>query len=289
MVDITVIKRDGSHTDYDKNKIQQAMLQASKRTTYNDIIKLMDISDDIHLQILKLKKQNIKIDEIQELVERNLIRYGLEDVAREYIEYRTKRDIERSKSTKFMQDVNGIIGGTNKDITNENSNKDSKLISTQRDLIAGVVAEDYAKKHILPKYIVNAHESGEIHYHDLSNSPFQPSVNCCLVDLKNMLKDGFKCGNADIEQPKSITVASTVTTQIIAAVASSIYGGTSINRIDEILAPYVLKSYDKHLQIAKEYNIPDVEKYARERTEKETYDACQILEYQVNSLYTTNG
>ena len=261
MVDITVIKRDGSHTDYDKNKIQQAILQASKRTTYNDIIRLMDISDDIHLQILKLTKQNIKIDEIQELVERNLIRYGLEDVAREYIEYRT----------------------------NENSNKDSKLISTQRDLLAGVIAEDYAKKHILPKYIVNAHESGEIHYHDLSNSPFQPSVNCCLVDLKNMLKDGFKCGNADIEQPKSITVAATVTTQIIAAVASSIYGGTSINRIDEILAPYVLKSYEKHLQIAKEYTIPDAEKYARERTEKETYDACQILEYQVNSLYTTNG
>lgn len=288
-MDKTIIKRDGTKSKYIKEKIENAILSAAKRTDFTNMEKIIIIVDDIHEHIKQLPNAELTINEIQELVEKTLIRYGLENVAREYIEYRTTRDIERSKHTKFMQDVNGIVGGTNKDITNENSNKDSKLISTQRDLLAGVLAEDYAKKYILPKHIVKAHESGDIHYHDLSNSPFQPSVNCCLVDLKNMLKDGFKCGNADIETPKSITVAATVTTQIIAAVASSIYGGTSINRIDEVLAPYVLKSYEKHLKIAEEYNIEDSEKYARERTEKETYDACQVLEYQVNSLYTTNG
>ncbi len=133
-----------------------------------------------------------------------------------------------------------------------------------------------------------AHEKGEIHYHDLDYAPFFPMFNCMLIDLEGMLTNGFKMGNAEIEPPKSISTATAVTAQIIAQVASHIYGGTTINRIDEILAPYVAISYEKHLKVAKEWGIADAEGYAQSRTDKECYDAFQSLEYEVNTLHTAN-
>lgn len=151
---------------------------------------------------------------------------------------------------------------------NENANKDSKVIPTQRDLLAGIVAKHYARQHLLPRDVVQAHERGDIHYHDLDYSPFFPMFNCMLIDLKGMLTRGFKMGNAEIEPPKSISTATAVTAQIIAQVASHIYGGTTINRIDEVLAPFVTESYNKHRKTADEWQIPDAEGYARSRTEK---------------------
>ncbi|CSA85826.1 anaerobic ribonucleoside-triphosphate reductase [Vibrio cholerae] len=172
---------------------------------------------------------------------------------------------------------------------NENANKDGKVIPTQRDLLAGIVAKHYAKTRILPRDVVQAHESGDIHYHDLDYAPFFPMFNCMLIDLKGMLTHGFKMGNAEIDTPKSISTATAVTAQIIAQVASHIYGGTTINRIDEVLAPYVTASYEKHLEIAREWDIHSPEAFAKARTEKECYDAFQSLEYEVNTLHTANG
>ncbi|MBD2809816.1 anaerobic ribonucleoside-triphosphate reductase [Xenorhabdus sp. Vera] len=187
------------------------------------------------------------------------------------------------------QEIRGLIEQNNFSLLNENANKDSKVIPTQRDLLAGIVARQYAKQYMLPHDVVAAHEKGEIHYHDLDYSPFFPMFNCMLIDLQGMLTNGFKMGNAEIEPPKSISTATAVTAQIIAQVASHIYGGTTINRIDEVLAPFVKASYDKHLAVAKEWKIADQVAYAEARTEKECYDAFQSLEYEVNTLHTANG
>ncbi|WP_052189696.1 MULTISPECIES: anaerobic ribonucleoside-triphosphate reductase [Xenorhabdus] len=190
---------------------------------------------------------------------------------------------------RLDQEIRGLIEQSDLPLLNENANKDAKVIPTQRDLLAGIVARQYAKQHMLPSDVVLAHEKGEIHYHDLDYAPFFPMFNCMLVDLQGMLTKGFKMGNAEIEPPKSISTATAITAQIIAQVASHIYGGTTIDRIDEVLAPFVEASYNKHLTIAKEWHITDHTAYAKARTEKECYDAFQSLEYEVNTLHTANG
>ena len=173
----------------------------------------------------------------------------------------------------------------------KNANKDSKIIPTQRDLLAGVVARHYAKQHILPRHITEAHDRGEIHYHDLDYSPFFPMFNCMLIDIEGMMTNGFRMGNAEIETPKSITTAAAITAQIIAQVSSHIYGGTSINEIDRIHAPYVTKTFEKHLAESHRWIESEDKRceYAMERTEKDCYDAYQALEYEVNTLHTANG
>lgn len=210
-------------------------------------------------------------------------------IARAYIEYRHDRDLAREKQSQLTREIEGLIEQTDVQLLNENANKDAKVIPTQRDLLAGIVAKHYAKRHILPKEVVLAHDRGEIHYHDLDYAPFFPMFNCMLVDLKGMLNQGFKMGNAEIEPPKSIGTATAVTAQIIAQVASHIYGGTTINRIDEVLAPFVQKSYEKHLAIAEQWQIGDKQGYATAQIEKECFDAFQSLEYEVNTLHTSNG
>ncbi|PKH21722.1 anaerobic ribonucleoside-triphosphate reductase [Enterobacterales bacterium CwR94] len=199
-----------------------------------------------------------------------------------------EKPVSDAQQTVFQQ-VRGLLEQNNPALLNENANKDSKVIPTQRDLLAGIVARDYACQHMIPADVVSAHQRGEIHYHDLDYSPFFPMFNCMLIDLKGMLSQGFRMGNAEIEPPKSIATATAVTAQIIAQVASHIYGGTTINRIDEVLAPYVEASLAKHREIAQTWQIADLEAYARTRTEKECLDAFQSLEYEVNTLHTANG
>ncbi|MDU2732247.1 MAG: anaerobic ribonucleoside-triphosphate reductase [Mixta calida] len=210
-------------------------------------------------------------------------------LARQYIEYRHDRDLAREQRGKLSKAIRGLVEQSDPALLHENANKDSKVIPTQRDLLAGIVAKHYAQQYMLPRDVVRAHQRGEIHYHDLDYAPFFPMFNCMLIDLKGMLTNGFKMGNAEIEPPKSIATATAVTAQIIAQVASHIYGGTTINRIDEILAPFVEASYEKHLAVAQEWQIAESERYARERTEKECFDAFQSLEYEVNTLHTANG
>ena len=284
-----VIKRDGSRSVFEIQRIINAIRKAAQAVEVQDERFCHQIGQQVCELIFTQYQNEIDISQIQQIVENQLMASQYPQVARAYIEYRHDRDLAREKRSKLTRDIEGLIKQSNVELLNENANKDSKVIPTQRDLLAGIVAKHYAKHYILPRDVVEAHEKGEIHYHDLDYAPFFPMFNCMLVDLEGMLTHGFKMGNAEIEPPKSIGTATAVTAQIIAQVASHIYGGTTINRIDEVLAPYVQKSYEKLLKIAAEWNIPDAEGFARARIEKECFDAFQSLEYEVNTLHTANG
>ncbi|UYM17597.1 anaerobic ribonucleoside-triphosphate reductase [Endozoicomonas euniceicola] len=284
-----IIKRDGSRQPFDAERIFKAVVRA-----LNDA----HVKDDTFSQFVASKvastcegQAQVDIYDIQDLVEDLLMSSPYHDAARKYIEYRHTRDIARESRNALSKDILSIINQDNDELLNENANKDSKIIPTQRDLLAGVVAKHYAKQHILPKDISAAHERGEIHYHDLDYAPFFPMFNCMLIDIEGMMTKGFRMGNAEIETPRSITTATAITAQIIAQVSSHIYGGTSINEIDRIHAPYVTKTFEKHLKEGIRW-IGDEAKareYAMERTEKDCYDAYQALEYEVNTLHTANG
>nr|WP_279036701.1 anaerobic ribonucleoside-triphosphate reductase [Snodgrassella alvi] len=282
-----VIKRDGCHVPFDTARIKEAIQQAAKAVQINDIDYCHQVAESVagHLA----EREYIDIHDIQQAVEDQLMAGQYKELARAYIEYRHSRDVARESRSRLNREIQGLVEQTNFSLLNENANKDSKVIPTQRDLLAGIVAKHYAQQHLLPRDVVLAHERGEIHYHDLDYAPFFPMFNCMLIDLKGMLTNGFKMGNAEIEQPKSIATATAVTAQIIAQVASHIYGGSTINRIDEVLAPFVRASYNKHLAVATEWQIANATDYARARTEKECYDAFQSLEYEVNTLHTANG
>ncbi|WP_034943740.1 anaerobic ribonucleoside-triphosphate reductase [Erwinia oleae] len=282
-----VIKRDGCRVAFDKTRIHDAILGAARAADITDSDYCATLTEQICQRLQDCEQ--VDISDVQKTVENQLMAGRYPELARTYIEYRHDRDIARELRGKLNKAIRGLVEQSNPALLNENANKDSKVIPTQRDLLAGIVAKHYATQHILPRDVVTAHERGEIHYHDLDYSPFFPMFNCMLIDLKGMLTHGFKMGNAEIEPPKSISTATAVTAQIIAQVASHIYGGTTINRIDEVLAPFVEASLVKHRAIAQEWQIPDAETYARTRTEKECYDAFQSLEYEVNTLHTANG
>lgn len=282
-----VIKRDGSKAPFNRDRIQAAVESAAEHADQEIAIYALNVALAVELKLHDYAE--VHIAEIQTLVENELMQGPYKALARSYIEYRHDRDVAREKQSKLTQEIEGLIQESNADLLNENANKDGKVIPTQRDLLAGIVAKHYAKTRILPRDVVQAHEAGDIHYHDLDYAPFFPMFNCMLIDLKGMLTHGFKMGNAEIDTPKSISTATAVTAQIIAQVASHIYGGTTINRIDEVLAPYVTASYHKHLEIAREWDIHNPDAFAKSRTEKECYDAFQSLEYEVNTLHTANG
>ncbi|WP_394151044.1 anaerobic ribonucleoside-triphosphate reductase [Vibrio maritimus] len=282
-----VIKRDGSRAPFTKDRIEAAVVSAAEHADKEFELYAKNVALAVELKLQDC--EHVDIQEIQTHVENELMQGPYKGLARSYIEYRHDRDVAREKKSALTKEIEGLIEESNADLLNENANKDGKVIPTQRDLLAGIVAKHYAKTRILPRDVVQAHDEGDIHYHDLDYAPFFPMFNCMLIDLKGMLTHGFKMGNAEIDTPKSISTATAVTAQIIAQVASHIYGGTTINRIDEVLAPYVKASYDKHLQIAQEWDIHQPEAFATARTEKECYDAFQSLEYEVNTLHTANG
>ena len=286
-----VEKRDGRRVIFDVDKIDKALHKAAEKVM--DVTPLVEkrlntlverIVEEIHSRF----PQGVKIYEIQNIVEHELLEAKEYALAEEYITYRTQRDFERSKATDINFSIHKLL---NKDqaVVNENANKDSDVFNTQRDLTAGIVGKSIGLQ-MLPKHVANAHQKGDIHYHDLDYSPYTPMTNCCLIDFKGMLKNGFKIGNAEVESPKSIQTATAQISQIIANVASSQYGGCSADRIDEVLAPYAEKNYQKHLKDAEEWVLSDKrEEYAWKKTQKDIYDAMQSLEYEINTLFTSNG
>lgn len=277
-----VEKRDGTIVEFDKEKIRNAVYKAGGTMTDEDSAIMLVLRSQIR------DGKAMKISQIQELVEESLMKTN-PTVARAYIEYRHDRDIAREQNGKLFRDIKGLMTLSNKELTNENANKDSRVFPTKRDLLAGIVSKHMARNHILPKHIVAAHDSGDIHYHDLDYSPFTPYTNCCLVDLKGMLENGFRMGNADIEPPKSIGVATALMAQITAQIASHQYGGTTFANVDQVLAPYVEMTYNKHFKDAVWYGVPKSKQYAMEKTEKDVFDAFQSYEYEVNTLHTANG
>lgn len=293
--EIKIIKRDGRRVDFDDQKIYDALIKAKRESVdYQplsplDHERILEIVERVDSEIVERFAENVKIYEIQNVVEHILLEKNEYALAEAYINYRTRRDFARSKAT----DINFTIGKLiNKDrtVVNENANKDSDVFNTQRDLTAGIVGKSIGLK-MLPPHVANAHQKGDIHYHDLDYHPYTPMTNCCLIDFKGMLNNGFKIGNAEVESPKSIQTATAQISQIIANVASSQYGGCSADRTDELLAPFAKLNYQKHMKDAERWiETPEKrEAYAKEKTRKDIFDAMQSLEYEINTLFTSNG
>ena len=288
---IYVVKRDGRRVNFDVDKIYKALVKAACEVTPMSPLleaKLEGITEKIVAEITHRFSQDVKIYEIQNIVEHELLNANEYAIAKAYISYRTQRDFDRSQATDINFTIDKLL---NKDqtVVNENANKDSDVFNTQRDLTAGIVGKSIGLK-MLPPHVANAHQKGDIHYHDLDYSPYTPMTNCCLIDFEGMLRNGFKIGNAEVESPKSIQTATAQISQIIANVASSQYGGCSADRIDEVLAPYAELNYEKHLRDAKDWVLADKRAdYAWEKTKKDIYDAMQSLEYEINTLFTSNG
>ena len=262
-----VEKRDGRRVVFDVDKIDKALHKAADKVM--DVTPLVEkrlnaLTERIVTEIHSRFPQGVKIYEIQNIVEHELLEAKEYALAEEYITYRTQRDFERSKATDINFSIHKLL---NKDqaVVNENANKDSDVFNNQRDLTAGIVGKSIGLQML-------------------------PMTNCCLIDFKGMLENGFKIGNAEVESPKSIQTATAQISQIIANVASSQYGGCSADRIDEVLVPYTEKNYQKHLKDAEEWVLPDKrEDYAWKKTQNDIYDAMQSLEYEINTLFTSNG
>ena len=288
-----VVKRDGRRVEFDNSKVHRALMKAAAQV-YPAITPLvhktvLDVVADVDREIAARFTTDIKIYEVQSIVEHALMDSHEYDLAQAYIGYRTQRDFARSKSTDINHSIGNLLS-KDSSVVNENANKDSNVFNTQRDLTAGAVGKAIGLK-MLPPHVANAHQKGDIHFHDLDYSPYAPMTNCCLIDFKGMLSRGFRIGNADVEPPKSIQTATAQISQIIANVASSQYGGCSANRADELLAPYARENYRKHLADAERW-IEDADKrrgFAEEKTRKDIYDAMQSLEYEINTLFTSNG
>jgi len=284
-----IIKRDGTVAAYDLSRIRSALTRAWQRITGEvDHAALAQALAAIDAEISRRFDEDVKVYEIQSVVEHILIESGHGDVAAGYVEYRLARDLHRSQTTDVDHQIGKFLA---KDaaILNENANKDGRAFHTQRDLLAGSVSKAKALS-LLPPRVAQAHSKGQIHYHDLDYS-LAPLSNCSLPDFAGMLARGFTLGNARVETPRSIGTAATVLSQAITAVSSSQYGGVTVETVDVLLAPYAARTYDKHLTDARRWiTDPDAcERFAREHTAKDIYDAMQTLEYQVNTIASVNG
>ena len=284
-----VIKRNGETVDFDRSKIITAIQKANGDVSKKDRINEEKI-EEICVLLENKKSKRILVEDIQDMIEEKLMEMGKYALAKAYIVYRYNRALIRKANTTD-ESILGLIKNTNKDVMEENSNKNAYMTSTQRDLIAGEVSKDLTKRILLPEKIVKAHEEGAIHFHDMDYF-LQPIFNCCLIDIGDMLDNGTVMNGKMIESPKSFQVACTVMTQIIAAVASGQYGGQSIDVSH--LGKYLRKSYNKYVAQLNEKHMYDfsqdmIKKLAYERLKDELKAGVQTIQYQINTLMTTNG
>lgn len=295
MIDM-VIKRDGRIVEYDKSKIVAAISKAMKDV--DNINK--DLANRIANDISKLDVKRISVEELQDLVEEKLMSSKMKDVARSYVRYRYDREKNRALSKDLDERYNefiSLIQGTNEEANKENSNKDTRIIPTMRDYIAGFTCREMAEKFILPKDIVEAHKKGIIHVHDTDYSPSMPMNNCCLINLEDMLQNGTVISGTMIEKPHSFRTACTITTQIITQVASSQYGGNTITLAH--LAPFVdisrqriKEEVKKEIYDIMEYGIESpalIDEIVENRLKQEIADGIQTIQYQLITMSTTNG
>ena len=284
-----VIKRDGRAVDYDRSKIAIAIEKANKEVRKSERATKDDI-DSIIQDIQDLNRKRMLVEDIQDIIEQKLMSIEKYELAKKYIVYRYTRALVRKQNTTD-ESILGLIRNENKELAEENSNKNTVLASTQRDYIAGEVSRDLTKRLLLPEKITKAHEDGILHFHD-ADYFVQPIFNCCLINIGDMLDNGTVMNGKLIESPKSFQVACTVTTQIIAAVASNQYGGQSVDM--KHLGKYLRKTYDKvKKQLEDKYSgkLPEetIEDIARERQKTELKAGVQTIQYQINTLMTTNG
>ena len=287
-----VIKRDGRKVDFDINKISEAVRKAYTEVYPNVNVYIDSIIADISGRIDDLGFSEITIEQIQDIVEKELMNDD-KDVAKAYITYRYRRELARRSHTTD-DEILSIIDYTNEEVKEENSNKNPRIIPTQRDYIAGAVSKDLTQRVFLPKEIVDAHNEGLIHFHD-ADYFIQKCFNCDLVNLEDMLQNGTVISGTMIEKPHSFATACTIATQIIAQVASSQYGGQSISVAH--LAPFVQVSREKIREsVIEEANMLGgslddniINQVVEKRLRKEIASGVQTIQYQVVTLLTTNG
>ena len=283
-----VIKRDGKSVDYDREKVRIAIGKANICVPEDDRITDRQI-ENIIKYIESLNKKRMLVEDIQDVIEQKLMGLGKYALSKEYITYRYTRALVRKANTTD-ESILSLIKNSNKELAEENSNKSTTLASTQRDYIAGEVSRDLTRRILLPEKISKAHDDGILHFHD-ADYFVQPIFNCCLINISDMLDNGTVMNGKMIESPKSFQVACTVTTQIIAAVASNQYGGQSVDVSH--LGKYIRKSKDKFLkQIKKNHknlSKEEIESLAMERLKDEVKAGVQTIQYQINTLMTTNG
>lgn len=284
-----VIKRDGRAVDYDRSKIAVAIEKANQEVRRSERATKKEIEEIIEY-IQELNKKRMLVEDIQDIIEQKLMEIEKFELAKKYIVYRYNRALVR-KSNTTDESILGLIRNENQELAEENSNKNTMLASTQRDYIAGEVSRDLTKRLLLPEKINKAHEEGILHFHD-ADYFVQPIFNCCLINIGDMLDNGTVMNGKMIESPKGFQVACTVTTQIIAAVASNQYGGQSVDLMH--LGKYLRKSYNKFKkQLEEKYKgkLPDevIHEIAEQRQRAELKSGVQTIQYQINTLMTTNG
>lgn len=286
---MTVIKRDGKTVEFDRSKIIIALSKANDAVEECDRIteaQMEEIADFIN----EKRKSRILVEDIQDMVEQKLMELDKYALAKAYIIYRYNRALVRKANTTD-DSILSLIKNSNKDVMEENSNKDAVMAATQRDLIAGEVSKDLTRRMLLPEHISKAHDEGAIHFHD-ADYFLQPIFNCCLINIGDMLDNGTVMNAKLIESPKSFQVACNVMTQIIASVASSQYGGQSVDVSH--LGKYLRKSrvkFTKNLteKFGDEFTKEEIDKIVADRLQDELRSGVQTIQYQINTLMTTNG
>ncbi len=282
-----IIKRDGHMVDYSPEKIENAILKANMEVEEEDQASSTQIRNIIKY-IEGLGKKRMLVEDIQDIIEKKLMSIGKYELAKKYITYRYTRELVRKSNTTDLA-IKELIDGENEYWNTENSNKNAKVVTTQRDYLAGITSTDITRRFLLPEDIVRAHDEGIIHFHDADYFAQNALHNCDLIDLEDMLQNGTNINGVMIEKPHRFLTAMTIATQLITAVNSSQYGGCTITLTH--LAPFVRDSYNKYLEKykARNFSKEDCEKYAKEDLAREIKDGVQTFQYQINSMTTTNG
>ena len=282
-----VIKRDGHMVEWCPKKIETAIEKANAEVEEEDQASSVQIKNIIKY-IEKLRKKRILVEDIQDIIEIKLMSIGKYALAKKYITYRYTRELVRKSNTTDLA-IKELIDGENEYWNTENSNKNAKIVTTQRDYLAGITSTDITRRFLLPEDIVSAHDDGIIHFHDADYFAQNALHNCDLINLEDMLQNGTNINGVMIEKPHRFLTAMTIATQLITAVNSSQYGGATITLTH--LAPFVRDSYNRYLEKYKKrkFKKEDCEKYAKEDLKKEIVDGVQTFQYQINSMTTTNG
>lgn len=282
-----VIKRDGHIVDYSPDKIEEAVNKANMEVAEEDRVSDIQIRNIIKY-IEGLHKKRMLVEDIQDVIEKRLMTLGKYELAKEYITYRYTRELVRRSNTTDKS-IKELIDGESEYWNTENSNKNAKVVTTQRDYLAGITSTDITRRFLLPEDIVTAHDQGIIHFHDADYFAQNALHNCDLINLDDMLQNGTNINGVMIEKPHRFLTAMTIATQLITAVSSSQYGGCTITLTH--LAPFVRSSKELYLKKYKERKLTkaQIEKFATEDLKKEITDGVQTFQYQINSMTTTNG
>ena len=282
-----IVKRDGHIVDYCPEKIELAIKKANEEVAEEDRVSDIQIRNIVKY-VEGLKKKRMLVEDIQDIIEYRLMALGKYALAKEYITYRYTRELVRKSNTTDLS-IKELIDGESEYWNTENSNKNAKIVTTQRDYLAGITSTDITRRFLLTEDIVKAHDEGIIHFHDADYFAQNALHNCDLINLEDMLQNGTNINGVMIEKPHRFLTAMTIATQIITAVSSSQYGGCTITLTH--LAPFVRCSYERYLEKykARKFKKEDAEKYAKEDLKKEITDGVQTFQYQINSMTTTNG